>query len=89
MVLDPFMGSGTTPVVAKKLGRNHLGIEIEPYYCALAQRRLEKADEDPSIQGYADGVFWERNTLSEQKKVQAKRSKGSGKEGDTCQESML
>ena len=69
MVLDPFVGSGTTAVVAKKLGRNFLGIEREKQYCAYAQKRLEMADESQSIQGYTDGVFWERNTLALQSMV--------------------
>lgn len=67
LVLDPFLGSGTTSVVAKKLNRKYLGIEMEKEYCLLAERRLELADEDRSIQGFTDGVFWERNTLSDQK----------------------
>ena len=68
LVLDPFMGSGTTSVVAKKLNRRYLGIEQNPLYCAWAEKRLEMAEEDCSIQGYTDGVFWERNTLVQQKK---------------------
>jgi len=67
-VFDPFLGSGTTSVVARKLGRRYLGLEIDEEYCLLAERRLELADSDPSIQGYTDGVFWERNTLAEQLK---------------------
>ena len=68
VVLDPFLGSGTTSVVAKKLNRHYVGIEIDEKYCCLAEKRLEMVATDPAIQGYADGVFWERNTLASQKK---------------------
>lgn len=63
ILLDPFLGSGTTAVVAKKLGRRFVGVEINQEYCCWALKRLAIAQEDPSIQGYADGVFWERNSL--------------------------
>ncbi|MBE7552496.1 MAG: site-specific DNA-methyltransferase [Anaerolineales bacterium] len=62
VILDPFLGSGTTSVVAKKLVRRYVGIEIDEPYCCLAEKRLEMAKADPSIQGYAGGVFWERNS---------------------------
>lgn len=67
VVFDPFLGSGTTSVVACKLRRNYFGIEINEEYCLLAEKRLKMAQQDKNIQGYLDGVFWERNTMSEQK----------------------
>lgn len=69
IIFDPFLGSGSTSVTAKKLGRNYVGIERNEQYCVWTEKRLEMADTDSSIQGYTDGVFWERNTLSEQKKI--------------------
>ncbi len=65
-VFDPFLGSGATAAVAEKLGRNFCGIEISEEYCCWALKRLERAASAPEIQGYAGGVFWERNTLAEQ-----------------------
>jgi adenine-specific DNA-methyltransferase len=40
IVLDPFEGSGTTAVAAKKLGRRYIGIDIEPVYAVTAQQRV-------------------------------------------------
>lgn len=61
LVFDPFLGSGTSSVVARKLGRHYCGIELEETYCLWAMKRLQMAEDDASIQGYADGVFWERH----------------------------
>jgi site-specific DNA-methyltransferase (adenine-specific) len=68
LVFDPFNGSGTTTVVAKKLGRHYLGVEVDENYCCLATKRLEMAAADRGIQGYVDGVFWERNARKARKK---------------------
>ena len=68
-ILDPFLGSGTTSVVAKKLGRNYSGIEQNPSYCAWAEKRIEIAKENKEIQGYTDNIFWERNTMQLQNKL--------------------
>jgi len=61
LVFDPFLGSGTTSVVAKKLGRHYIGVEKNKEYCLLTEKRLEMAETDKTIQGYKDGVFLDRN----------------------------
>jgi site-specific DNA-methyltransferase (adenine-specific) len=62
LVLDPFLGSGTSAVVAKKLGRHFIGIERDKNFGCLALKRLALAEKQPAIQGYEGGVFWERNS---------------------------
>ncbi len=68
IVFDPFLGSGTASVVAKKLGRRFCGIEQNEEYCLWAEKRLSLAETDKSIQGYSGGVFWERNSVPFQNK---------------------
>ena len=72
VILDPFLGSGSTSVTAKKLGRHYVGIEQNEQYCCWTEKRLEMAEKDVTIQGYADGVFWERNTTALQQRAQKK-----------------
>ena len=67
VVFDPFLGSGTSAVTAKKLGRKYCGIELNEEYCLYAAKRILMAENDKSIQGYSQGVFWERNSAPAKK----------------------
>lgn len=49
VILDPFMGSGTTGVAAIRLGRKFIGIEIEPKYFDISCRRIEKTARQPDM----------------------------------------
>ena len=68
-VFDPFLGSGTSAVVAEKLGRKWCGIDINSEYLCWAKKRVCTARSDPGIQGYTAGVFWERNSFPQQRKM--------------------
>ncbi|MDE5720528.1 MAG: site-specific DNA-methyltransferase [Paramuribaculum sp.] len=67
-IFDPFLGSGTLAVVARKLGRRFCGVEINREYCLWAAKRLLGSSVNRDIQGYSGGVFWERNSLGDQKR---------------------
>ena len=67
-VFDPFLGSGTSVVVAEKLARKWCGIDINSEYLCWARKRILAARNDQTIQGYDDGVFWERNSFGQQPK---------------------
>ena len=75
IVFDPFAGVGTTAVVAKKLNRKFVIIEMDEEFCLYAQKRLTLAETDKTIQGYFDGVFWERNTLNDLKLILNEKNK--------------
>ncbi|MYF54143.1 MAG: site-specific DNA-methyltransferase [Gammaproteobacteria bacterium] len=62
LVFDPFVGSGTSAVVAEKLNRRWCGIDTDTEYLCWALKRLNAARNEQHIQGYDQGVFWERNT---------------------------
>ena len=49
VVLDPFIGSGTTAVAAKKLGKNYIGIEANEKYVKISEERIKELDEKPDL----------------------------------------
>ena len=53
-VLDPFMGSGTTGVACVQTGRNFIGIEIDPTYYAIAEKRIAEAQMQPALMKAAE-----------------------------------
>lgn len=67
VVFDPFSGSGSTAVTAYKLQRKFVAVDMNKEYCTWAMARLARAEKDKHIQGYEDGVFYERNTLKHSK----------------------
>jgi len=50
-------------------------VEIDEEYCLYAIKRLQMAEKDSAIQGYSDGVFWERNTWKDMKSKNNKKPK--------------
>ncbi len=74
LVFDPFVGSGTSAVVAEKLGRKWCGIDRNSEYLCWARKRILRAKTDAKIQGYSDGVFWERNSSPRHARSSAGRS---------------
>ena len=83
-VLDPFLGSGTTAVVAEKLGRRWSGIDINTEYLCWARKRVRTARRDSTIQGYRDGVFWERNSDPDRQRHTRQKA-----EDDTSQDQLF
>lgn len=56
VVIDPFMGSGTTGVACCKTDRNFIGVEIDPTYYAIAEKRIAEAQMQPVLEGMAQGA---------------------------------
>ena len=81
IVLDPFAGSGTTLVAAKKLGRRWIGFDLSADYVAKASERLTAADEGDLLEGPADPVRSAPPTPgSPNARKRAKRDADSGPE---------
>ena len=57
IIMDPFMGSGTTAVVAAGLNRNYIGIEISPIYCKMAEERLKKIKQIVKLQNFTNQPY--------------------------------
>jgi site-specific DNA-methyltransferase (adenine-specific) len=55
VILDPFIGSGTTAVAAKRLGKNYIGIDANKKYVKIAERRLKELDDKPDLFRTAEG----------------------------------
>jgi len=66
-LVDPFLGSGTTAVVAQKFSRRWCGVDLNTEYLCWALKRIAAAAKDSSIQGYVNGAFSERNSLPDQR----------------------
>jgi len=61
LVLDPFVGSGTTAIVAKQLCRDYIGIDLNPDYCALAEQKLTEVEPQLSNTFCEGGIInWQR-----------------------------
>jgi tRNA G10 N-methylase Trm11 len=57
VVLDPFLGTGTTAIAAKQLQRHYIGIELDPMYQEIAQEKLANIEAPTLYRGYAVSMF--------------------------------
>jgi site-specific DNA-methyltransferase (adenine-specific) len=56
VVLDPFLGTGTTAIAAKRLNRHYIGIELDPMYQTIAQAKID-AEQPTRYQGYPVSMY--------------------------------
>ncbi len=68
VILDPFMGSGTTAVVAAGLGRDFIGIEKSAKYCEVARERLERNKVNPEVAKFHQPVLFPEISLNTSKR---------------------
>lgn len=73
IVLDPFVGSGTTAVAAKKLGRKYIGIDTNPEYVEVALKRLENIGKDETTQYKTKNIARQLTLLETQRKYITRR----------------
>jgi site-specific DNA-methyltransferase (adenine-specific) len=57
VVLDPFLGTGTSAIAAKNLNRRYLGIELDPFYVDIAEGKLAKIKQPTRYQGVAVSLY--------------------------------
>ncbi len=79
LVLDPFVGSGTTPAVAKKLGRRYLGFELSAEYAQRAEARLKTIEPGDPLDGAPEPLISVPTTASGRKLADVKPSKRTGR----------
>ncbi len=57
VVLDPFLGTGTSAIAAKQLGRHYIGLELDPFYITIAQQKLERITQSTTYHGHTVSMF--------------------------------
>lgn len=78
IILDPFMGSGTTAIAAKQCGRNFVGVDISNEYCKMANDRIKKYLKNPELGDPYSYEKVDRKTPKNKKPVVGKTSFRSG-----------
>jgi modification methylase len=71
LILDPYMGSGTTAIAAKLLGHNYIGIDISPEYISLAEKRIANFDSHRQLVRNEMNIHNVEKTFKDRKKAGA------------------